>query len=196
MGNMLTRKMQFPLAAGFVDRESGERVRGLIHIAVEQHLLLWASWRYRPRDEDRVWDWWSIFQECRLSGGRFKCYAALVSGNLQGLMALDLSGKRNRTGKCIIVDHLAANPANRTAGQGLKCVGICLIAVALTRSVECGAGGRIWLESLPGAASFYESLGMARQPRRSAEGNLVYTLEALAAEQVLDEIKRQGIVEL
>jgi hypothetical protein len=39
MGNMLTCKMQFPLAAAFVDKESGARVRGLIHIAVEEHFL-------------------------------------------------------------------------------------------------------------------------------------------------------------
>jgi hypothetical protein len=169
---------------------------GLIHIAVEEHLLLWTNWRYRPRDEDRSWDWWSIFQECRLSGGRLECYAALVGGNLQGLMVLNLRGKRNRTGKAIIVDYLAGNPANRTAGQGLKYVGIGLIALAVARSIECGAGVRIWLESLPGAARFYESLGMAKQPRRSADGNLVYTLETAIAEQLLAEIKAQGIVEL
>jgi hypothetical protein len=188
--------MQFPLAAGFVDKKSGGRVPGLIHIAVEEHLLLWTSWRYRPCDEDQAWDWWSIFQEGRLSGGRFECYAALATGNLQGLMALDIQGKRSSMSKGVIVDYLATNPANRTAGQGLKYVGIGLIAVALARSIECGAGGRIWLESLPGAASFYEGLGMIQQSRRSAEGNLVYTLEVATAEQLLDEIKRQGILEL
>jgi hypothetical protein len=195
VGNMFTRQMQLPLVAGFVDRGSGARVRGFIHIAVEEHLLLWASWRYRPRDEDRAWDWWSIFEECRSSSGRFECFAALAAGNLQGLMALDLKGERNRTGEGIIVDYLATNPVNRAAGQGLKYVGVGLIAVALARSVECGAGGRIWLESLAGASGFYENLGMEKQPRLSAEGNLVYTLEPAQAEQLLDEIKRQGIVE-
>lgn len=71
-----------------------------------------------------------------------------------------------------------------------------MITDALGRSIECGAGGRIWLESLPGAASFYESLGMARQPRRSAEGNQVYTLKAATAEQLLVEINAKDIVEL
>ena len=171
-------------------------MRGLIHIAVEEHLLLWTSWRYRSGDEDRAWDWWSIFRECKLSGGRLECFAAVATGNLQGLMALDLRGKRARTGAAIIVDYLATNPANRTAAQGLKYVGIGIIAVAIAQSIERGYGGRIWLESLPGAASFYGGLGMAKQPRRSAEGNLVYTLEAATAEQLLDEIKRKGIVEL
>jgi hypothetical protein len=193
---MLTHKMHLPLAAGFVDRGSGERARGLIDLAVEEHLLLWTSWRYRPRDEDQTWDWWSIFQECRLSGGRYERYAALADGNLQGLMALDLGEKGDRIGKGIIVDYLATNPANRTTVQGLKFVGIGLIAVVLTRSMEQGAGGRIWLESLPGAAGFYESLGMTKQPRRSAEGNLVYTLGPAKAEHLLAEIKRQGILGL
>jgi hypothetical protein len=193
---MLAGKMHFPLAAGFIDKVAGARVSGFIHVADEEHLLLWTSWRYRPRDEDRTWDWWSIFQECKLSGGRLECFAAVAAGNLHGLMALDLGGKRTRTGAAIIVDYLATNPANRTAGQGLKCVGVGMIAVALSRSVECGCGGRICLESLPGAARFYESLGMTKQPRRSVAGNLVYTLEAAAAEQLLVEIKTQGILGL
>lgn len=188
--------MQFPVAARFVERVSGDRVPGIIQPAIEEHLLLWGSWRYRPRDEDRGWDWWSIFQECRLSGGRFECYAALAEGSLQGLMSLNLRGKRNRTSQGIIIDHLATNPANRTAGLGLKYVGIGLIGLAVARSIECGAGGRIWLESLPGAAGFYESLGMSKQPRQSQAGNLVYTVEAAKAEELLEEIKRQGIVEL
>lgn len=111
-------------------------------------------------------------------------------------MVLDLRGKKNKTGKAIIVDYLATNPGNRSADHGLKCVGIGLIAVALARSIECGAGGRIWLESLPEAGGFYEALGMARQIRPSVEGNLVYTREAATAEQLLDEIKRKGIVKL
>jgi hypothetical protein len=196
LDNTLSRKMQLPLAVRFDDKEINAPVRGFIRIAIEKHLLLWTSWRYRPRDEDRAWDWWRIFLECRSSGGRYECYAALESGNLQGLMALDISGKRTRTGRAIIVDYLATKPANRTAGLGLKYVGVALIAVAIIRSIEIGCGGRIRLESLPGAASFYEHLGMAKQPRLSVEGNLVYTLEAPAAEQLLDEIKRQGILEL
>jgi len=59
--------------------------------------------------------------------------------------------------------------------------------IGLATRIELGIGG---------AASFYESLGMVKQPRRSAEENLVYTLEAATAEQLLAEIKAKGIVEL
>ncbi len=110
-------------------------------------------------------------------------------------MVLDLRGRRTSAGKAIIVDYLATSPANRAASHGLKHVGIALMAAAIRRSIESGTGGRIRLESLPGAAGFYESLGMARQARRSAEGNLVYILEPAMAEQLLEKIKESRIVE-
>ena len=193
---MLSRQMRFPLAASFVDRGSGERAHGLVRIADEQHLLLWTAWRYRPRDEDRTWDWWGIYRECGKSGSRYECYAALAENDLQGLMVLDIKLSRTGTGKGLIVDYLATNPSNRKATGGFKYVGIALMAVAITRSIEQGAGGRIWLESLSGAAGFYEGLGMAKHTRRSAEGNLIYMLDPATAEQLLDEIRGQGILVL
>ncbi len=55
------------------------------------------------------------------------------------------------------------------AASGLKHVGIALAAVAIRRSIESGACGRTWLESLPGAVGFYENMGRVRQGHRSAE---------------------------
>ena len=101
-------------------------------------------------------------KELRLSRGQLECFAALVAGDLQGLMAVDLRGKSSRAGKAIIVDYLATNPGNRMPAKGTKFVGIGLIAVAIAQSIERGWGGRIWLESLPGGASFYESLGASQ----------------------------------
>ncbi len=156
--------MQLPLGARFVDRSSGARVHGLIQIAVEQHMLWWTGWRYGSQDEDRGWDWWGIYRECRSSAGRHECYAAIAANDLQGLLVVDLRGRRTSAGKALIIDYLATSPANRAATRGLKYVGIALMAVAIKRSIESGAGGRIWLESLTGAADFYESLGMACRP--------------------------------
>ncbi len=116
--------MRLSLAANFVDRESGERVHGVIEVALEQHLLWWTGWRYDSRDEDGGWDWWGIYQECRSSAGRYECYAAVAANDLQGLMVLDLRGRRTSAGKAIIVDYLATNPANRAATRGLKYVGL------------------------------------------------------------------------
>jgi hypothetical protein len=188
--------MKLPLTARFVDRDSGEPVPGLIRSTTERDLLLWTGWRYGPSEEDRSWDWWSIYQECRTSRERYECYAALAQDDLQGLAVLDLKTRKTGVDKTIIVDYLSTNPANRNALHGLKYVGMALMAAAIVRSLECGAKGRIWLESLSGATGFYENLGMVRQPLRSAEGNLIFTLEPETAEELLEEIKKQGIIKV
>ena len=167
---------------------------GIIRVPIDQELLLWTGWRYRPTDEDRGWDWWGIYLECRASPGRYECYAALALNDLQGLAVLDLEAKKTSAGDVITVDYLSTNPANRNLDRGLKHVGLALMAAAIARSRERRASGSLWLESLPGAAGFYESLGMVRQRRRSAEGNLMYLLEPGTAEQLLDEINAQGMV--
>ena len=188
--------MELPIATRFVDRSSEKGVRGLVRIATDQDLLSWTLWRYKPTDEDRAWDWRSIFRECKASHGRYECYAALALDDLQGLTLLDLKPKKTKIGKAITVDYLATNPANRDRRQGLKYVGVALMVAAVTRSMESGAGGGLWLESLPGAAGFYDGLGMFRQARKSAEGNLIYLLGPGMAEQLLEEIKSKGIVAL
>jgi hypothetical protein len=158
--------MDLPLITRFIDKRSGGRVPGFIGIATDQDLLRWTAWRYRPADEDRTWDWWEIYLDCKKVAGRYQCYAARAMGDLQGLMLLDVKTRKTRVGKAITVDYLATNPANREPNHGLKCVGVALMATAVASSVECNAGGVIQLESLPGAARFYESLGMSRQPGR------------------------------
>jgi hypothetical protein len=187
--------MKLPLTTRFVDRGTGKGVLGFIRLATDRDLLLWTGWRYRPTDEDRAWDWWGIYQECRALTGRYECYAALALDELQGMAVLDLKLKNITVGRAITVDYLATNPANRKPKQGLKHVGVALMAAAIVRSLECDASGGIWLESLPGATGFYESLGMAREPHRSDEGNLIYVLQSGTSKQLLDEIKEQGIVE-
>ena len=92
------------------------------------------------------------------------------------------------------VDYLATNPANRTAGAGLKHVGMALLGVAIARSIELGFGVR--LESLPAAETFYQGLGMAKQAHPSQEGNAVYVLQPEPAKQLLEEIEKRRILEL
>jgi len=169
-------------------------VDGLIQLAADEHLVRWTDWRYAPDDQDRTWDWWSIYRECRSSGGRYECYAALAKDHLQGLMVLDLEGGGTGGAGGIVVDYLAANPSNRAAQRGLNYVGVALMAVAVVRSLEEGAPGGVWLESLPGAERFYQSLGMVRQPQRSAEGNAVFALAPEVAERSLEKIRHQGIL--
>jgi hypothetical protein len=188
--------MEFPVTTQFLDRGSGQGVPGIIRVAIDQDLLLWTGWRYGAAEEDRAWDWWGFYQECRASRGRYECYAALALDDLQGLAVLDLKTRKTSLGTAITIDYLSTNPANRKLIRGLKHVGVALMAAAVARSQESGARGGIWLESLPGAADFYENLGMAKLPRRSAEGNLIYVLEPETAEQLLEEIIAQGIIRI
>jgi hypothetical protein len=186
--------MELPLTTRFVDKSSGASVPGLIRIASDLDLVLWMRWRYRLNDTDRHWDWWGIHLECAASQDRFECYAALALDELQGLAVLDLKRKKIPSGGAITLDYLSTNPANRKRHSGLKHVGVALVAAAVVRSMESGAGGSIWLESLPDAAGFYENIGMTRQSRRSAEGNDIYILQPRMAEQLLEETKAKGIV--
>jgi hypothetical protein len=92
------------------------------------------------------------------------------------------------------VDYLTTNPKNRMKDDGLKYIGLALLSTAIKRSIECGGQGAIWLESLPGAESFYTSLGMKRQLAKSTEDNLIYVLGAAMAKQLLEEIRDRGII--
>ncbi len=169
-------------------------MQGFMLPATERDLLLWTRWRYRPQDEDRTWDWWEIFLECKSSRGRYECYAAIAQNELQGLMQLDLKPRSMGPAQRIVVDYLATNPANRVADQGLKHVGIGLLALAVVLSFEFRKEGRIRLESLSGAVGFYESLGMVRQARRSRDGNSIFELGSEEAKQLLEEIRERRIL--
>jgi hypothetical protein len=157
-------------------------------------MLAWTRWPYRGEDEDRDWDWWRIYLECLQSRGRYECFAATARDELQGLMVLDLQGRRVSKLRCLAVDYLATNPANRLAHRGLKHVGSALMALAVMQSRKRGMAGRVWLESLTGAESFYEGLGMNRLARRSREGNVVYVLDETAANELVEVIRRKGII--
>lgn len=188
--------MRFPIPANFVARSVGNRITGVIRPATEADLLAWTRWRYRPSDEDQTWDWWSIFVECAESKGRCECYAAVTDDDVQGLAVLDLKPGDAAQHPTVVVDYLATNPCNRERTAGLKHIGLAMMAAAVRRSIECGAEGRTRLEALPGAAAFYDNIGMSRQQDRSSEGNLIYRLAPGMAQQFLEEIKTKGILQL
>jgi hypothetical protein len=186
--------MKFPLTTRFFDRSTGAAVPGLIQAATSRDLLLWTAWQYQPKDEDREWDWWGIFLECQAAPERYECYASLARERLQGLLVLDLATRTTTGGEAITIDYLSTNPANRNPNGGLKHIGTSLVTAAVVRSLERGANGALWLESLPGAAKFYHNLGMAPQPGKSPEGNLIYEFNPASAQHLLDVMKARGIV--
>ena len=186
--------MRAMVTARFTFRATGASVTGHIQPADERDLLAWTRWQYRRSDKDRTWDWWGIYLECKLSAGRYECFAARVGPELHGLMVLDLKGRRVGGLPALIVDYLATNPVNRTASHGLKQVGTALMAVAASRSTELGMAGGIWLECLEGAQMFYENLGMVGHFRRSEEGRVIYTLDAKGVKELLEQIKEKRIL--
>ena len=186
--------MQFPIAVGFSERHTGFGVPGVIRPVVEEDLLAWTTWRYGARDEDKEWDWRGIYLDCKRRADRYECYAAVAASQLHGLMLLDLKGRKIAGSRSLIVDYLSTNPTDRTASHGLKYIGTALIGVAVMRSIDAGMDGRIWLESLPRAASFYENLGFVGQLRRSREGNLVYVLHSNLAKALLEEVAEKRII--
>ena len=176
--------------ANFVERRTGRVVRGFIRKATELDLLGWATWRYQIDDADRDWDWWAIYAKSKRAQSTIECYATIAGGELHGLTAVDI--RRGKRG--ILVDYLATNPTHRGATNRLKYVGTALIAVAILRSCERGSEGRIWLESLPAAETFYDGLGMRRQQGKSKDGNVVYAFDAETAQQFLEELKQKRIL--
>lgn len=163
-------------------------------MATDLDLLAWTRWRYRRDDADKDWDWEQIYTACQASAGRLECYSARVEHELQGLMVLDLRGKRFNRKRWLVLDYLATSPTNRRLDSGLKHIGTALVAMAAQRSLECGFAGRLWLESLAGAQSFYANLGMDRSERRSRDGYSTFTLESEMATELLEQIKTQGII--
>lgn len=157
--------MRLPIAATLVERASRKAVSAEVHLATERDLFGWTSWAYARHDADRDWDWWSIFQEAKAPGGKLECYALVAGLALQGLMLLNLAGRGTGRNKTLAVDYLATNPANRQSASGFKRVRLALLAVAIMRSLACGMGGRIWLESLPDAEAFYVPVGQTAAGR-------------------------------
>ena len=188
--------MEFPLSVQFIERARAIKAYGVIRPMVKVDLAWWLRWQHAASDEDRSWNWNAIYQECAGSPNRYECYAAFAANELQGLIVLNLNRKQTEHGAAISVDYLATNPANRVSHGGLKFVGLALIAVAVIRSREIGAGGQLWLEVLESACGFYEHLQMRRMPGRSADGYPIYVITTDISQRLLDEMRKRSILEI
>jgi hypothetical protein len=187
--------MDLPIKVGFESKQTGELVAGEVRKTAYLDLFAWTSWSYGDRDEDRSWNWRAIYLDQKNALDEYECYAAVVGNDLHGLMALNI-GRQASDQKGILVDYLATKPENRLPGTGLRYVGTALVAVALLRSIESGKNGKVWLESLPGAQAFYESLGMESEGEKSEDGNVIYRIEPEGAKRLLDKIAKKGILKL
>lgn len=186
--------MQYPLRATFINRIDARKVFGQIRLASDIDIKVWSKWLYSEEDEDSEWDWSEIFGESQSQPHRYECYAAEAGGQLQGLARLDLDVTETAMGAAITLDYLATSPANRHGDRGFKLIGLALIGAAILRSRETKAKGGIWLESLPGAATFYENLGMVQLLEKSADNYDIYVLPNSDAQRVLEKLIGNGIL--
>jgi hypothetical protein len=188
--------VQLPLKTILLNRVDQQKTSGEIRRLTDDHLEQWDKWHYSQFDEDSQWNWREIYRESQFQPSLYECYAVTAQGRLEGMARLDLQNKQIASGRTITLDYLATNPANRLRNHGLKYIGLALIGAAITRSMEMGAGGALWLESLAGAAAFYEHLGMTKQTELSLDGYDIYVLDATHAQGLLEKLHAEGILAL
>jgi len=113
--------------------------------------------------QDRHWDW-----KKKICGVdellNYSIFTLNCDNQLQGVLLVNTDNHAcklaNQHGKILVyIDFVAVAPWNRALlfkdKQKYKYVGKVLIAVALSKSIEIGAGGRIGLVSLPQAREWY-----------------------------------------
>jgi len=113
--------------------------------------------------QDRHWDW-----EKKMNGVdgllNYNIFTLNCNNQLQGVLLVNIDNHACRLveqqGKSLVyIDFIAVAPWNRALlfreQQKYKYVGKVLIAVALSKSIEIGAGGRMGLVSLPQAREWY-----------------------------------------
>lgn len=183
----------FPLKVRLRQRDSGAKVSSEIRPMAPADLEQWSRWQYGSADEDRSWEWDRILSDD--DGGLIECYVLYARGQLQGLMGVDTRGRGvPKFGRALIIDYLASNPRNRRGAVGLKDVGTVFLAFAVLRSRELGYAGRLWLESLPGAAAVYSRLGFAISSRKSRAGYSVFRLDARGADQLVEAARGKDLI--
>ncbi len=194
MAKRKTTAMTFPVKAHLRERNSGTKVPATVRPMSEPDLAQWSRWAYGGDDQDKAWEWDKILKESER--GRTESYALYADERLQGLACLDTKGHATASGKALVVDYIASRPVNRRGNGGFKDVGTALIAIAIHRSRELGWAGRLWLESLPGAAEVYTHLGFTKLDGRSKDGYMMFELSEENANQLFDLARTKNIVSL
>lgn len=128
----------------------------------------WMSQLREAREEDKYWDWQFKKRLTARSEEEYEGYAIECEELTQGLLLLEIQRHRSffqRGERLVYVEAVSAAPWNRIWLQStprFRGIGTVLLDFAQQRSLELGYGGRVGLESLPGAIGFYESRSMIR----------------------------------
>lgn len=201
MAQEKAKALKFPIKARFERKSDGARVVGEIRPTQLQDVAAQLLWDYKRHDRDapdREWDWIGIYVQSQRNPREYECYSAIVGDVLHALICLDLNGQETSHGLGLVVDYLATNPADRPGGTGLRFTAVALMAIAVSRSIELGMAGRLWLESLPLANTlrFYKNLGLTEREEKSADGYPIFVLRVDAANEFLYRFRQRGITEL
>ncbi|TAF49933.1 MAG: GNAT family N-acetyltransferase [Oscillatoriales cyanobacterium] len=156
-----------------VDGANKALVTGLLMPLTEKHLddvaTFWKP-RLSPRDVDSDWDWVFKKRIYNIRTQQLENWAIEYEGITQGVIMLDLSGRRSRLerdARMVYIFCVATAPWNRMEIQQppkLQAVGRQLVQFARSKSLDLGFGGRVGLHALPEVEEFYRCLNMTEIP--------------------------------
>jgi len=196
MAKIKASALRFPIKAVLREKESNAKMSAVIRPMAASDLEHWKEWPFTGEDQDTSWEWDKILKESRRRGSPIECYALLTGDRLQGLVSLDTAGHSAGEGRALVVDYVSSNPANRRGPDAVKDVGRVFIGFAVHRSKELGFEGRLWLESLSNAETFYDRIGFAKLPGRSKEGHVTYELGTTLANAIWQGMRDDKTIDL
>lgn len=188
--------LKFPVKAILRRKETSAKVPAVIRPMTGSDLEHWKEWSFTDEDQDASWEWDKTLKEAQERGSPIECYALLTEDRLQGLASLDTTGHSTSEGRALVVDYASSNPENRRGLDPVKDVGRVIIGFAVHRSKELGFEGRLWLESLSKAETFYDGMGFNRLPGRSKEGHATYELGTAQANVIWQSMRDEKTIDL
>ncbi len=199
MAKIRASALRFPVKAFLRKKKTGAKVPAVIRPMTDSDLEHWKEWSFTDEDQDASWEWDKILKETQERGSSIECYALLTEDRLQGLASLDTTGHSTSEGRALVVDYALSNPENRPDRSGVdpvKDVGRVIIGFAVHRSKELGFEGRLWLESLSKAETFYDGMKFNRLPGRSKEGHVTYELGTAQANVIWQSMHDEKTIDL
>jgi hypothetical protein len=143
----------------------GQLTTAILLDITERHLReadeVWNALLRQFQQEDKFWNW-NFKQRLYLTRDNYEGYAIEGANRTEGLLLLETQAhysQLNRQARLVYVEALVTAPWNRQAIRRppeLRGVGTILLTFARQRSLELGYEGRVGLNALPGAESFYE----------------------------------------
>lgn len=143
----------------------GQPTDALLLDIAERHLReadeVWNALLRQFEQEDKFWNW-EFKQRLYLNRENYEGYAIQCTERTEGLLILEIQNHYShiaRQARLVYVEALVTAPWNRRnirRPPELRGVGTILLTFARQRSLELGYEGRVGLNALPGAESFYE----------------------------------------